>query len=344
MIRGDNIICGTTTTGTGTLTLAATPVPPGGVDFDVFARATGVGFGNNAAVLASYTIIEFTDTTFATAKATEKGVGLLTLGASAGIANATLARTLVQSTAVALNSQPATQNISPATAYSIVTAANTLVFIGASVADIPAFSPFVVTSAVINGDTYIAPPTSATNSTVGASLVGGTFYYIPFTWLVPMLVKRAAVYNDQAFTGTSNSAWGRLYDVASGANAGYPGKLLYDFGVFGTAGSSFNSAAPITTGGGGLGSGYFMTGGDYFFCIAYTTNTETQAAKLHSFNNGSYLNVGRLGSLTTAGGQVVNQGNIVATGSPSATPDDPAVVASLTNNGNSGYQVAFRAT
>src|SRR5580658_5571623 len=99
MLRGDSVICGTSPTGTGTLTLAATPVPPGGIDFDVFARATGIGFGNSAAILCSYTIIEYTDSTFAKAKQQEKGIGTLTLGSSSGIANATLARTTLQSSA-----------------------------------------------------------------------------------------------------------------------------------------------------------------------------------------------------------------------------------------------------
>src|SRR5258706_417112 len=110
MLRGENIICGTSTTGTGTLTLAATPVAPGGIDFDVLARATGIGFGNSAAVLVTYTIIEYTSATFAASKSTEKGIGTLTLGGSSGIANCTLARTTPQVTATNLNSQPATYN------------------------------------------------------------------------------------------------------------------------------------------------------------------------------------------------------------------------------------------
>src|SRR4051812_24231826 len=156
MLRGDTLVCGTSTTGTGTLTLAATPGPPGGVDFDVWARATGIGFANSAAVLVSYTIIEYTDSTFATAKSHEKGVGTLTLGGSSGIANCTLARTTKQTSATSLNSQPATQNIVPGTGISIGTAANTLVFIGPSAAEIPAYEPYFYTGS--GGGTYRLPP------------------------------------------------------------------------------------------------------------------------------------------------------------------------------------------
>jgi hypothetical protein len=260
MIRGDNIICGTTTTGTGTLTLAATPGPPGGVDFDVFARATGIGFGNSAAVLVSYTIIEYTDNTFATAKATEKGIGTLTLGGSAGIANATLARTTLQSTATSLNSQPATQNIAPATAYSIVTAANTLVFIGPSVADtLAAVDPYFETvSGSVQGIGPLCTSKSQNLTTCNAIAVSGTDYYAPFYWPTTMLVKKIWTYVQTAYTGGTSNVYGRIYAVGTG---GRPGKLMIDFGALGTAGSGLASTGTIHSA--ASANGYFLTPGAY---------------------------------------------------------------------------------
>jgi hypothetical protein len=150
-MRGDGIIFGTTTTGTGTLTLAATPVQPGGIDIDAYVRATGIGFGNSAVFLVKYTIIEFTDSptssTFSNkAKQTETSIGTVTLGSSAGIANCTLARTILQTSATSLNSQPATQNFNPGAGISIGVAANTLIFIGPSASDLLAIDPFVDTT------------------------------------------------------------------------------------------------------------------------------------------------------------------------------------------------------
>jgi hypothetical protein len=101
MLRADNVICGTSSTGTGTLTLAACPAPPGGLDFDKWLKATGLNFVSGNALLVSYTIIEYTDSAFTTVKQTEKGVGTLTLGAS--ISAATLARTTVQSTVTGMD-------------------------------------------------------------------------------------------------------------------------------------------------------------------------------------------------------------------------------------------------
>lgn len=263
MFRGDNVICGTSTTGTGTLTLAATPVAPGGVDFDVLARATGIGFGNSAAVPVSYTIIEYTDATFSTAKQTEKGIGTLTLGASAGIANCTLARTKLQTSATSLNSQPATQNISPGAGISIGTAANTLVFIGPSASDLMACSPFQNTSGTTNG---FAPLLNGNFQTGGgANLVNNQNWTNQFIWPYACLVKRVYFRVESNYTGAVSNLYSRLYDINS---SGQPGKLLYDFGVIGTAGSSFNVSNFTVISSGASGNGYFMTPGDYFLQIA----------------------------------------------------------------------------
>jgi hypothetical protein len=155
MLRGESVICGTSSTGTGALTLAATPTPPGGIDFDVWARA--VGFGNSAVVPVTYTMIEYTSSVFSTAKQIEKGVGTVTLGTSSGVANASLTRTTPQVTATSLNSQPASYNANSPSAISIGTVANTLIFVAPSAADLLALSPCLESSGG-PGDTVCASP------------------------------------------------------------------------------------------------------------------------------------------------------------------------------------------
>lgn len=263
-LRGDFLVCGTSTTGAGTLTLAATPAPPGGVDFDVFARATGIGFGNSAAILVSYTIIEYTSSAFTTAKAHEKGIGTLTLGGSAGIANATLARTTLQSSATSLNSQPATQNIVPGAGISIGTAANTLVFIGASAADVLAIQPYINAADNPDGANVGALPLNAGVTVNGFNVTNNFDYYIPFIWPRTTLVKRASIYVFANYTGQNSNAYGRLYDITS---AGKPGKLLYDFGNFGTLNSGLATTGIVSTG--ASGNGFLLTPGEYYMDIAF---------------------------------------------------------------------------
>lgn len=266
MLRADNVICGTSTTGTGTLTLAACPSPPGGVDFDVWLRATGIGFGNSAAVLVSYTIIEYTDTTFATAKQFEKGLGTLTLGSSSGIANATLARTTLQEKAISLNSQPASFSVMPATGISIGTAANTLIFVGASAIDIRGSMPDYGSS--LGADNAGVPPLlNSTQASNGGTMTPttATDYYSPFVWTVPMLVKRASIVVTTAYSGGSpvSNADARLY--AFDPTTGKPGKLLYDFGLLGSSGASLNSTGVVSTG--ASGNGFLLMPGEYVLDI-----------------------------------------------------------------------------
>lgn len=297
MLRADNIVCGTSTIGTGTLSLAATPTPPGGIDFDVWARATGIGFANSAAILVSYTIIEYTDSTFATAKSYEKGIGTLTLGGSSGIANATLARTTVQSKGTSLNSQPATPTYAAPTAFSIATAANTLVFIGPSTADVSAWSPYYETT---SGDNLGAAPANAMSSAAaqgGNNLVTLVDRYIPFEWRVPMLVKKASMRVQTAYaTGSPvSNAYGRLYAFNS---AGRPGKLLLDLGLFGSAGTSLNATGNMSTA--VHASGFLLLPGDYIFGFICSLSGGAVAPKLLvPGNSGSFINSGRFGTTAT---------------------------------------------
>jgi hypothetical protein len=284
MTRGDSAICGTTTTGTGTLTLAACPTPPGGIDFDVLARMFGVV--NNGTTIVSYTIIEYTNNTFATAKQHEKGFGILTLGSSAGIANCTLARTTKQSSATSLDSQPATMNLVPGGGITIGTAANVLVFIGPSVMDIPAYLPYY--DPVMNN---AIPPVGVGNGTTGQGFTQDIHYYFPFEWRIPMLVKRAAQTMWSGYTGTNN-AWVALYGIGTD---GRPGRLLIDFGVIGVAGASLNtsfSAISSAT----HSTGFFLMPGEYYYNFRLTQSSGTAGTIGVLSGPGGRLTSSRLGS------------------------------------------------
>lgn len=300
MLRGDNIVCGTSTTGTGTLTLAATPGPPGGVDFDVFARATGIGFGNGAVILVSYTIIEYTDATFATAKSHEKGVGTLTLGGSSGITNCTLARTLLQSSATSLNSQPATQNIAPGTGISIGTAANTLVFIGVSAADVPAYAPYVSAGDDNVGCFPGAGGGLSNSTTASAAITNGMCEYTLFKWDVPMLVKRAFARVGTAYSGGTPVSNLYLAIYAIGTD-GFPGRLIYDFG--GCGANCLNATGSISA---SQGNGFFLMPGEYYFVTKPVFSGGVSDPSLTLWTNQGNgwfpLNTGRLSS--SSGGPV----------------------------------------
>jgi hypothetical protein len=237
MHRGEGIVCGTTTTGTGTLTLAATPVPPGGVDFDVWARACG--YGDSAAFMVEYTIIEYTDTAFTTSVQMESGVGTLTLGASTGIANCTLARTTKEHTATGLNTPPAAPDVTSPAGINIGTAANTLVMTTPRPRSALGALPY--TSA---GSTTFsrdgAGIMNLTTTNVGANLAPSNqmIYYIPLVVPCRTTVSRARVRVTGAYTGQNNNVYAALYLMA---NTGHPGKLLVDFGVLGTANASFGN-------------------------------------------------------------------------------------------------------
>jgi hypothetical protein len=284
MTRGDSVICGTTTTGTGTLTLAACPVPPGGIDFEVIARAFGIA--SSGTTIVSYTLIEYTDSSFITAKQHEKGFGVLTLGASVGIANCTLARTTIQSSATSLDTQPATQNLFPGTGITIGTAANTLVFIGPSVMDMPAYLPYYDTTQGTG-----IPQVGAMSANTGQSVNASQHYYNAFEWRVPLLVKRCTTGVWASFTGTTN-AYAAIYGIGTD---GKPGRLLIDFGVMGAAGSSltngFTSISSMLH-----STGFFLMPGEYYFNYRYTLSGGT-AGTIQTYGSPSDpLMCGRMGS------------------------------------------------
>ena len=339
MLRGENIICGTTSTGTGTLSLAATPASVGATDLDVLARTTGIGFGNNAAILASYMITEYSDSTFKTPIQMEKGVGTLMLGASSGIANATLARTTLQQTATSLNAQPATYSVSAPSAINIGTAANTLVFIGASSSEVPSYSPyFDSTHGSHNG---VVPPCGKFNgggSTL--SLASGTENFFEFCWQVPMLVKRVTFHVSSAYTGGTSDVNAALYDFTTG---GQPGKLLYDFGEVGTSGASFAATGAIASG--ASGNGYKLDPGDFVLRVLAVFSGGSGTPQLATFSGSNMpppLSNGRFGTVNfnfTVEPAVCVQ----STGGVIGAAPDPANLTGYTPQGGINFPVfAFR--
>lgn len=317
-LRGEGVVCGTSTTGTGTLTLAACPSPPGGVD-PYAAFTVNASLGTSNSIPMTYTVMEYTDSTFATAKQMEKGVGALTLGAS--ITATTLARTTPQSTATGMNTSTPTYSTGAPTAISIGTAANVLVFVGASATDLPAFSPYFESSVGDGG----VPPDGAGVYQSGRGIVSLTTLqdlYSIFRWSVPMLVKRATCYVNTSTTGTTN-LYSRIYEINS---SGRPGKLLYDFGVTGTANSSLNSTGKISSG--AAGSGFMLLPGEYFFDVVASFSTGSPALVAFGTNSGSTSNPpfaltassGRLGS-TMSNFTMVTQMMTASSGTAGAAPD-----------------------
>ena len=290
MLRADSIICGTSSTGTGALTLAACPSPPGGIDPYAWLTATGFNFANGAAVPISYTIIEYTDSTFATAKRFEKGIGTLTLGAS--LTASTLARTTVESTSASLDTTGSPTYSAPS-AVSIGTAANTLIFVGPSAADIPAWSPYYENTL---GDNLGAQAVLVESSQApGVAVVSATDYYWPFEWRVPMLVKKASMRVWTPYSGGTpvSNAYARIYAINS---SGRPGKLLIDFGLLGSAGTSLNAGSNISSA--VHASGFLLLPGEYFFDFIAVLSGGTTPPKMQCPAVASYLGYlisGRLG-------------------------------------------------
>lgn len=318
MLRAENCICGTTTTGTGTLALSTCPKPPGGTD--LFQAFNAQSLGTASSFPISYTIIEYTGSAFGTASKQEKGVGLLTLGAN--LAATTLARSKVQQTAINMDST-ATYDVTSPTPVNISTAANTLVFIGASAAEIVGCDPYFDLT-LPSGNTAGALPVNAggdiSASGSGVSLtVGGGNYYIPFEWRVPMLARICTV-NVSVRITASSVAYGRIYAIGSGA---VPTKLLYDFGQFkGNAGVSNNAwtatGRVITSNAGG---GFFLGAGEYFLNVA-TSFAGASAPILSTFT--SAYSTGRFGYCSGVGVPLMMD----ASGFTSSA-GDPAAIASL---------------
>jgi hypothetical protein len=277
MLRGENILCGTSTTGTGTLTLASPPAPPGGVDPYTW---LSLWYSSGGVHLIPYKIVEYTDSTFATFKQAEQGIGTITLGAS--LTATTLARTTVLETQT---NAPAYNTASPS-AISIGTAANVLVFMGAGASDVMQANPYYETSL---GDAVgFFPDRSFSNALVNYSLPASTpnELFIPFRLSKPLQVKRASMYvSAGGGTGCVSTAYFRIYEI--GAN-GRPGRLLIDLGAIGGPNPLINTGMISTA----LASpGVFLPPGDYFASFYFTGATSGSGnatiSSSNTYNNGS---------------------------------------------------------
>ena len=309
MIRAEDCISGTSTTGTGTLTLAACPTPPGGVDF--YAAFQGHGLGTSQSSPVSYCIREYTDSSFITVKQEEKGIGALKLGAN--ITATTLARTTPQSTATGCNTSTPTYSVGSPSAISIGAAANTLVFIGASAADIPAYLPYFETG--ISDAGGISGITTPGNNSAQA-MTSGLDIYDLIEWKVPMLAKRASIRVATAYSGGTpvSNAWVRLYAINP---SGRPGKLLYDFGLLGTANASLNSTGVVSTG--ASGNGFMMLPGEYFVDFLGIWSGGTTPPLVFCYAASGKTTSGRLGM--SSGSAIMGT---TATGAAGGAGPDPA--------------------
>jgi hypothetical protein len=196
-----------------------------------------------------------------------------------------------------------------------------LVMIAPSAAHVPAFSGYFENT---SGDQLgVMPPQGGAITTgTGSTLVSGTDLYIPFLWITPMLVKRASFRVATAYTGGTpvSNLFARIY--AQGSN-GRPSKLLYDFGVIGSAGTSLNSTGNISSG--TSGNGFFLNPGEYWldFLPIFSGGTTGPAM---SANTATYtaLTLAKYGMSS----MVPNTG-AQSTGGSSTTPD-PANVSGYT--------------
>ena len=315
MLRGDTIICGTSTTGNGTLTLAACPNPPGGVDLYAWLTATGLNFMSGNAVLVSYVLIEYADTTYSQAVNYEKGVGTVTLGAS--LSATTLARTTVQNVAGSLNSTGAPTYSSPS-AVSIGTPANVLLFIGPSAADVPAYSPYYENTLSGLDNLGVTADSSIGSGATGNALVSLTNSYSIFRWSVPMMVKKCSMYVVAGAGSVISSAFARIYQINS---LGRPGKLLVDFGAFAGPNPLNNSSAKISAT--ALGTGFLLLPGEYYF--DFLPSFSGGSPKMQVINGTSMWGNCRMGMLNFT--PVLQMS---ATGGTAGPAPDPANLTSYT--------------
>ena len=270
MLRFDDCICGTSTIGTGTLTLAAPPAAFGGIDPDVWARATGIG--NSAAFFVDYTITEYTDATNLKEKQKEAGTGTLTLGASSGIANCTLARTTIDWTATSLDVQPASVSVKPGTGITVGTAANVLVMIAPRAESVLARQPYYDTSVGDNAGIGCPRPAGTAGGAFAMPASGTSFFWID-EWPIGRAVTQASLRIQAAAGAGASTCSIAIFQINS---SGKPGKRLVNFG---DTGSLANTAGTINTSA-ALGTAVWVNPGWYYFGIlpTYASGTPTVRA------------------------------------------------------------------
>lgn len=247
---GEAIVCGTSTTGTGTLTLAACPSAIGGCD-------PVAALGTSGAWPCNPVIIEYTDSTFATISKMEVGKNC-TLTLAAAITSATLTR----SPDVTFVSGTYTNN--GATAITIGTAANVLVYFGPTAFDTVSMLPAYSTSGITSADGLGVAPLQVfqNNGSANFSLANNTAYFAVTLLMSSGFIKSLSIRTNAALTTpTSNSVAAALFEIDS---TGLPGKRIIDFGtVSGTSGAPLGATGSNTltaSAGAYVRAGFYITG------------------------------------------------------------------------------------
>lgn len=315
---GEGIVCGTSTTGTGTLTLAACPSAVGGAN-------PVVALGTSGAWPCSPVIIEYTDSTFQTISQMEVGRNC-TLTLAAAITSATLTRS------PEVTFTGGTYNNSAPSAISIGTAANVLVFFGPSSFDTLGSLLSYNASGITNGDGLGATPVQG-SSTSNSVLVVGTSYFQRVWIAVSGLVKSASVRCTAAITTpTSNSVAAALFE--SDTN-GLPSKRVIDFGsVSGTSGAPLGATGNVTF---TASSAVYLRAGFYIFGILAT---KTGGSGNPSLRGATSVAPSMFGTALATTGGPINTCIVSA----SADLNDPPNTTGIAFSNQLEFALAFRST
>ena len=135
---------------------------------------------------------------------------------------------------------------------------------------LPAMPPLIRggTSTTLSRDGIGTGPFGQNGAATSQAVASGTIFYSAFMLSTPITVSKISmrVIGGGTYTGTSN-LYAALYKVSQTGPNGYPGALIADFGVLGTAGSSFVAAGAQTSA--ALGTPVVLTPG--YYEIAYQT-------------------------------------------------------------------------
>lgn len=325
--RHDQLACGTTTAGTGTLTLAALPAAITAID--PFAAFSGNGWGTSQGVPVDYSIVEYTDGSFTKPKQSESGRGFLLLGAN--LATTTLTRTLPLQTVTGMNAPPATVGgqSSAASAISIGTAANVVIWFGLSSFSAMCSMPFYSTSGITNADNAgVSVFQNVLSNGINYGLSHQRLYYQRVLVGHSDLIKSVVLCGAVGYTGGTASLKAALYAIGS---SGLPGKMLIDFGTIVSIPSgtvTLTAATPVL-----IPAGYYILG----FLAQYTGGSGSPAYRCANSVApspfGTYQQRGMNGPCP-----------IVFVDSQAALAD-PAVVTGATAIDNSAeFSLAFRRT
>lgn len=219
MLRANNVISATSSTGSGPFTLAAAPTALGALD--LYTAFAAQGFGTSQPIPVPLVITEYTDGTFATPKQKQGFMGGVTLGAS--LAATTVAVTTVLWTQTGLNTDTPAYAFNAPTAISIGVAANTLIecdpdaFLGFG------YSPFIDST---HASGWVCSAGTQYGADPAGQPIGFAEYLTQVILAAPLLAKRMGVMVPVGQVGGTGGVYLRLY--AKGAN-GLPGKLICDY-------------------------------------------------------------------------------------------------------------------